>query len=128
MEKAAENTQQPAAETAPGESSVPAPESADASGRNPEQQMSDTALAGEAANTDLDAPELYLNRELTWLEFNRRVLHMAGDPEVPLLARAKYLAIVSNNLDELFMKRIGRRKRPIVSRIRTPTVDGRSTG
>ena len=48
---------------------------------------------------DLDDPSLYLNRELTWLAFNWRVLHEADDPRTPLLERVKFLAIVSNNLD-----------------------------
>ena len=56
---------------------------------------------------DLDDPDLYLNRELTWLGFNQRVLHEAADPRTPLLERVKFLAIVSSNLDEFFMKRIG---------------------
>ena len=75
---------------------------------------------------DLDAPELYLNRELTWLEFNRHVLHMAEKDSLPLLERVKYLAIVSSNLDEFFMKRIGGLKQQIAAGIRTPSVDGRT--
>ncbi len=73
---------------------------------------------------NLDAPELYLNRELTWLEFNRRVLHMAADEATPLLERVKFLAIVSANLDEFFMKRVGGLKQQIAAGIRTPSVDG----
>jgi polyphosphate kinase len=73
---------------------------------------------------DLDDPGLYLNRELTWLEFNRRVLHMAADDAIPLLERVKFLAIVSSNLDEFFMKRVGGLKQQIAAGIRTPSVDG----
>ncbi len=75
---------------------------------------------------DLDDPALYLNRELTWLAFNRRVLHEADDPRTPLLERIKFLAIVSSNLDEFFMKRIGGLKQQIAAGVHSPTVDGRT--
>lgn len=75
---------------------------------------------------DLEAPEWYLNRELTWLAFNQRVLHAAEDARNPLLERVKFLAIVSSNLNEFFMKRIGGLKQQIGARVRELTVDGRS--
>jgi polyphosphate kinase len=62
-----------------------------------------TALA---AVGDANAGARQLNRELSWLDFNRRVLHLAGDPAVPLLERAKFLAIVSSNLDEFYEVRV----------------------
>lgn len=51
-------------------------------------------------------PETYLNRELAWIEFNRRVLVLAQDETLPLLERIKFLAIVSNNFDEFYMVRV----------------------
>ena len=78
------------------------------------------------APTDLHAPELYLNRELTWLAFNRRVLHEAQDPRTPLLERVKFLAIVNANLDEFFMKRIGGLKQQVGAGVKDLTVDGRT--
>src|SRR5690349_19888340 len=76
--------------------------------------------------TDLHVPELYLNRELSWLEFNRRVMHEAEDERTPLLERAKFLAIVSGNLDEFFMKRLGGLKKQFAAGIHLLTVDGRT--
>jgi polyphosphate kinase len=90
-----------------------------------EETMPDRARP-EPPKIDLDDPALYLNRELTWLEFNRRVLHEAADPRTPLLERVKFLAIVSSNLDEFFMKRIGGLKQQIAAGLHKPSVDGRT--
>ncbi len=75
---------------------------------------------------DLNASELYLNRELTWLSFNARVLHEAEDVRTPLLERVKFLAIVGANLDEFFMKRIGGLKQQAAAGMAKLTVDGRT--
>ncbi|NDG44045.1 MAG: hypothetical protein EBY36_04830, partial [Gammaproteobacteria bacterium] len=72
---------------------------------------------------DLSESNLYLNRELTWLEFNKRVLNEAKDSRTPLLERLKFLAIVGSNLDEFFMKRIGGLKQQVGAGVETLTVD-----
>lgn len=71
-------------------------------------------------------PENYLNRELSWLDFNERVLEEAEDPTVPLLERVKFLAIVSNNFDEFFMVRVAGIWRQIDAGITQPGPDGRT--
>lgn len=75
---------------------------------------------------DLSDPALYLNRELTWLNFNWRVLHEAEDERTPLLERLKFVAIVGSNLDEFLMKRIGGLKQQIGAKVTELTVDGRT--
>src|SRR5262249_29905968 len=83
-------------------------------------------LAPREPVTDLDSPLLYLNRELTWLAFNRRVLAEAQDQRNPLLERVKFLSITSSNLDEFFMKRIGGLKQQVAAGFQQLTVDGRT--
>ncbi|HEX04317.1 MAG TPA: RNA degradosome polyphosphate kinase, partial [Bacteroidetes bacterium] len=80
----------------------------------------------EFADSQLDAPGMYLNREMTWLNFNRRVLHEAEESANPLLERLKYVAICSSNTDEFFMKRIGGLKQLIGAGVRSFSIDGRS--
>ena len=75
---------------------------------------------------DLNDPVLYLNRELTWLSFNQRVMREAEDSRNLLLERLKFLAIVSSNLDEFFMKRIGGLKQQLGAGVARLTVDGRT--
>jgi len=75
---------------------------------------------------DLHDSQWFLNRELTWLSFNRRVLHEAEDERTPLLERLKFIAIVSANLDEFFMKRIGGLKQQIGAGMRELSLDGRT--
>jgi polyphosphate kinase len=65
------------------------------------------ALAGHPAAMELEDPLLYINRELSWLEFNRRVLEEAQDALTPTLEKLKFASIFSSNLDEYFMVRVG---------------------
>ena len=96
--------------------------------RAPAPSTDAPAIVGTAAPATpaLDVPELYLNRELTWLAFNRRVLHEAQDSRTPVLERLKFLAITAANLDEFFMKRIGGLKQQVAAGFREYTVDGRT--
>ncbi len=71
-------------------------------------------------------PELYINRELSWLAFNRRVLDEAAEPGTPLLERVKFCAIFSSNLDEFFMIRVANVKRKLNAGIGEPGPDGRT--
>jgi polyphosphate kinase len=63
-----------------------------------------TAAPGESV--DLDDSSLYFNRELSWLDFNERVLQLAEDPDIPLLERLRFCAIYEDNLDEFYMVRV----------------------
>jgi polyphosphate kinase len=64
------------------------------------------AVTAPAEAPALDSPELYSNRELSWLQFNERVLELTEDETMPLLERVKFLAIYASNLDEFFMVRV----------------------
>ena len=96
----------------------------------PQRRTLDTTRAlGRSApepSVSLEDPSLYLNRELTWLQFNRRVLHAGTDPRTPLLERIKFFAIFASNLDEFFMKRIGGLKLQVAAGVSERSVDGRT--
>lgn len=99
-----------------------------------EHEVLDAGL-GDADDDDFDLEEeldaqlpehRYLDRELSWLAFNQRVLELAEDPNLPLLERANYLAIFASNLDEFFMVRVAGLKRRIVTGLAVPTNVGRA--
>lgn len=75
---------------------------------------------------NLNEPQYYFNRELSWLEFNRRVLHEALDPRTLLLERLKFAAIFSSNLDEFFMVRIAALKQQVEANVSMLSPDGRT--
>ncbi|WP_406249324.1 RNA degradosome polyphosphate kinase [Microbacterium sp. M] len=101
--------------------------------------MMDPSLAdaglGDAEDDDFDAlgfedaqlpDHRYLDRELSWLAFNQRVLELAEDPALPELERANFLAIFASNLDEFFMVRVAGLKRRIITGLAVPTNVGRA--
>jgi polyphosphate kinase len=95
--------------------------------KKPASESSSKALKATLADSDrLDDPKNYFNRELSWLEFNYRVLYEALDDRTPLLERLKFMAIVSTNLDEFFMVRVAGLKQQVKAEVRKLTPDGRS--
>jgi polyphosphate kinase len=89
----------------------------------PVAMPSSEASPGPPALT-VESPGLYINRELSLLEFQKRVLGQAEDPENPLLERVKFLSIVSSNLDEFFMVRVAGLQRQAASGAQEASVDG----
>ena len=89
-------------------------------------ESKDGAAGANDKAFDLSSPEWYLNRELTWLEFNRRVFHESVDERNPLLERVFFLSIIGSNLDEFFMKRIGGLKHQVVAGLKLLSQDGRT--
>ena len=73
-------------------------------------------------------PDHYINRELSWLEFNERVLTLAQRPSVPLLGRVKFLAIWATNLDEFFQVRVAGLKEQVAQNVRATPPDGLTPG
>src|SRR5688572_6440967 len=76
---------------------------------------------------DLSSPALYINRELSWLSFNERVLSQAQDVSHPLLERVKFLAITGTNLDEFFMVRVATILKKFRAGIEDVSIDGQTT-
>src|SRR6476661_8778190 len=80
----------------------------------------------QTAHQRFGDPKNFINRELSWLEFNRRVLEEAQDPTQPLIERVKFLTIVSSNLDEFFEIRVAGIKQQIASETSDVGPDGMS--
>src|SRR5437764_14029429 len=75
-------------------------------------------------SSDLHRPDLYINRELSWIEFNRRVLEEAKDSRHPLLERVKFLSIFDSNLDEFIMIRLAGLKDQLAAHVISLSPDG----
>jgi polyphosphate kinase len=84
------------------------------------------AHPGSSPADGMGQPDRFLNRELSWLDWNARVLAMAEDPRQPLLERVKYVAIVASNLDEFFQVRVAGLRVQLDAGVLTPSSDGRS--
>jgi polyphosphate kinase len=93
----------------------------------PDESLSAETLVAEGATgvLPLDDPSLYYSRELSWLEFNDRVLEEAIDDHNPLLERLKFVAIYGTNLDEYFMIRVAALKQQIAAEVHKRSNDGR---
>ena len=86
----------------------------------------DRSLVATAPDVRTDDPSLYFNRELSWLDFNERVLQLAEDERVPLLERVKFCAIYTTNLDEFYMVRVAGLHDQIDAGVVSPSQDGRA--
>jgi polyphosphate kinase len=90
------------------------------------RRFEDDLPAPPAPASDLADPSNYFNRELSWLDFNLRVLELAEDDSVPLLERTKFAAIYTSNLDEFFMVRVAGLHDQIEAGVERPGIDGRT--
>jgi polyphosphate kinase len=85
-----------------------------------------TRIAQQTGSYDSGIDARIINRELSWLDFNARVLAMASDTGVPLLERCRFVSIFSSNLDEFFQIRVAALKGQIAGDVHTQTPDGRT--
>ena len=81
-------------------------------------------MTGKELLKKYNSPKNFFNRDLSWVEFNRRVLEEALDPEIPLLEKVKFLSIFHSNLDEFYMIRVSGLKEQIAANVLEPTIDG----
>src|SRR4030095_12178322 len=81
-----------------------------------------------SSTTSLSDPSLYINRELSLLEFQRRVLEEAQDENNPLLERVKFIAIFGSNMDEFFMVRVANLLREVDANVGDLSIDGMTHG
>ncbi len=111
--------------------SLPEPAAFDMGGTvdedRPDQELPLAVVPTEVPeDAALDDPALYFNRELSWIDFNWRVLFQAIDERTPLLERVRFVAITANNLDEFYRKRVGGLKRQLGAGVRALSPDGRT--
>lgn len=81
-------------------------------------------MTGKELLKKFNDPKNFINRDLSWVEFNRRVLEEALNPELPLLEKIKFLSIFHSNLDEFYMIRISGLKEQVAANVLEPTIDG----
>jgi polyphosphate kinase len=132
VQQNADQEQKPAQTTPRADGASAAGRPAGPAGRQPgsrharKKRRPDQSSESRVASSSPVDPALYINRELSWLEFNQRVLDEAYDQRHPLLERIKFLSIVSSNLDEFFMIRVAAIKDQIEAGVSDHSPDGRT--